>query len=243
FFYNFISSKLYKYILQIQVPLPPDLDWYRSNFVQYNMSFQGLSLSNQWANWYTSFHVILDGMPCNASNLDCIYCLIFTFPFNLFSSVKCHIPLLLYTLITQKIEKDSNFSFCSDKHRNRRKGIFLIFITFSVILDGVDQCANQYIGAHFIGGKTVHSLFEVTFLLLVLYIRVLASRGVGNSENGDHYSLAKQSTSNSAKCSLLSSQPKLVKEVSVSKRVKDFGPDVETYCDENGLVRVNRVKG
>ncbi|XP_064950873.1 uncharacterized protein LOC108951167 [Musa acuminata AAA Group] len=73
--------------------------------------------------------------------------------------------------------------------------------------------------------------------------RVLASRGVGNSENGDHYSLAKQSTSNSAKCSLLSSQPKLVKEVSVSKRVKDFGPDVETYCDENGLVQVNRVKG
>nr|XP_018677592.1 PREDICTED: DNA repair protein UVH3-like [Musa acuminata subsp. malaccensis] len=73
--------------------------------------------------------------------------------------------------------------------------------------------------------------------------RVLASRGVGNSENGDHYSLAKQSTSNSAKCSLLSSQHKLVKEVSISKRVKDFGPDVETYCDENGLVRVSRVKG
>ncbi|RRT76349.1 hypothetical protein B296_00030179 [Ensete ventricosum] len=47
----------------------------------------------------------------------------------------------------------------------------------------------------------------------------------------------------SGKCSLLSSQPKLVKEVSVSKHVKDFGPDVETYCDENGRVRVSRVKG
>ncbi|XP_064950457.1 DNA repair protein UVH3-like [Musa acuminata AAA Group] len=73
--------------------------------------------------------------------------------------------------------------------------------------------------------------------------RVIDRSNKPNSENGDHYSLAKQSTSNSAKCSLLSSQPKLVKEVSVSKRVKDFGPDVETYCDENGLVRVSRVKG
>ncbi|KAJ8457913.1 hypothetical protein OPV22_030839 [Ensete ventricosum] len=121
---------------------------------------------------------------------------------------------------------------------------YLKTIAFRREIDEVQKCAA---GRGIAGVQTSRIASEANreFIFSSSFTgdkQVLASRGV-NSGNGDHYSLAKQSTSGSGKGSLLSSQPKLVKEVSVSKHVKDFGPDVETYCDENGRVRVSRVKG
>ncbi|CAL9118255.1 unnamed protein product [Musa acuminata var. zebrina] len=122
---------------------------------------------------------------------------------------------------------------------------YLKTIAFRREIDEVQKCAA---GRGIAGVQTSRIASEANreFIFSSSFTgdkQVLASRGVANSGNGDHYSLAKQSTSDSAKCSLLINQPKLVKEVSGSKHVKDFGPDVETYCDENGRVRVSRVKG
>ncbi|XP_065035230.1 DNA repair protein UVH3-like isoform X2 [Musa acuminata AAA Group] len=122
---------------------------------------------------------------------------------------------------------------------------YLKTIAFRREIDEVQKCAA---GRGIAGVQTSRIASEANreFIFSSSFTgdkQVLASRGVANSGNGDHYSVAKESTSDSAKCSLLSNQPKLVKEVSVSKHVKDFGPDVETYCDENGRVRVSRVKG
>ncbi|XP_029116376.1 DNA repair protein UVH3 isoform X2 [Elaeis guineensis] len=67
--------------------------------------------------------------------------------------------------------------------------------------------------------------------------QMLTSRGVEKSRNVDHHALDKPMTSNPA------SQSKSATEVSVSELIREFGPDVETYCDERGRVRVSRVRG
>ncbi|XP_042394481.1 DNA repair protein UVH3-like isoform X2 [Zingiber officinale] len=71
--------------------------------------------------------------------------------------------------------------------------------------------------------------------------QMLTYRGIANSGNQDHQALAKPSTS--TKSSFLASQSKLLKDVSVDGSAKDFGPDVETYLDEKGHLRVSRVRG
>lgn len=70
---------------------------------------------------------------------------------------------------------------------------------------------------------------------------MLTSSGIANSGNQDNQALAKPSTS--TKSSFLTSQSKLLKDVSVDESAKDFGPDVETYLDEKGRLRVSRVRG
>lgn len=74
---------------------------------------------------------------------------------------------------------------------------------------------------------------------------MLTSKRIANNGNEDNHATVKPSTSNSKKFSFLASQPKLLEEVSVreSESAKDFGPDVETYHDENGRLRVSRVRG
>ncbi|XP_017699575.3 DNA repair protein UVH3 [Phoenix dactylifera] len=67
--------------------------------------------------------------------------------------------------------------------------------------------------------------------------QMLTSRGVEKSGNVDHHALEKPMISNPA------SQSKSATDVSVSELIRDFGPDVETYCDERGHVRVSRVRG
>ncbi|KAG1331724.1 DNA repair protein UVH3 [Cocos nucifera] len=67
--------------------------------------------------------------------------------------------------------------------------------------------------------------------------QMLTSRGVEKSGNVDHDASEKPMTSNSA------SQSKSATDVSVSELIREFGPDVETYCDERGRVRVSRVRG
>ncbi|WOL06745.1 DNA repair protein UVH3 isoform X1 [Canna indica] len=73
--------------------------------------------------------------------------------------------------------------------------------------------------------------------------QLLTSRAVGTGENQDNHASTKPSTSTSTNRNLLTSQPNLLKEVSVGESVKDFGPDVETYHDEKGRLRVSRVRG
>lgn len=117
---------------------------------------------------------------------------------------------------------------------------YLKTIAFRREIDEVQKCAA---GRGIAGVQTSRIASEANreFIFSSSFTgdkQMLTSRGIANSGNQDPQALAKPSTS-----TILTSQSKLLKDVSVDESAKDFGPDVETYLDEKGRLRVSRVRG
>lgn len=72
------------------------------------------------------------------------------------------------------------------------------------------------------------------------WIRTLAQRG--EKEHNVENTKSKKEMNSSVFTSNLTSTLGTMKPANRSKPARDFGPDVETYCDERGRIRVSRVR-